>query len=303
MKISELFESDVDKLSAWKDEVKKAYPEFASKMKFKGRFDKKSNTDTICAEVPGMDRCFGVFDTDKMTGEVLGEGMRGILGAAIIGAAVGAGIAASPKVEIDGTTYDKALGHSYERFDIKPKKKQVEVKGEKKTVLYWTEPSGKHGRTANIYTVVESAEVSDWRLLNAEEMFHFAVDHLDEDELEQLDAELQGLHVEDEEDHAEAREIMIDFLSRHLHEGLIMEKRPAGAPKWRDSNAPDANGKFKELGVNDLADWLIKTRGADMQKISGSLTQQIVFNRKKNPTYAKKMESVRAAVKRKLKKD
>lgn len=84
---------------------------------------------------------------------------------------------------------------------------------------------------------------------------------------------------------------------------LLLEKRPAGAPKWRDSDAPDANGKFKELGVNDLADWLIRTRGGDMQKISGSLTQQIVFNRKKNPTYAKKMESVRAAVKRKLKKD
>lgn len=81
---------------------------------------------------------------------------------------------------------------------------------------------------------------------------------------------------------------------------LLLEKRPAGAPKWHDSDAPDANGKFKELGVNALADWLIKTRGGDMQKINGSLQQQIVFNRKKNPTYAKKMESVREAVKRKL---
>lgn len=81
---------------------------------------------------------------------------------------------------------------------------------------------------------------------------------------------------------------------------LLLEKRPAGAPKWHDSDAPDANGKFKELGVNALADWLIKTRGGDMQKISGSLTQQIVFNRKKRPAYAKKMESVREAVKRKL---
>lgn len=81
---------------------------------------------------------------------------------------------------------------------------------------------------------------------------------------------------------------------------LLLEKRPAGAPKWHDSDAPDANGKFKELGVNALADWLIKTRGGDMQRISGSLNQQIVFNRKKNPGYARKMESVRAAVKRKL---
>jgi hypothetical protein len=84
---------------------------------------------------------------------------------------------------------------------------------------------------------------------------------------------------------------------------LLMEKRPAGAPKWHDSDAPDANGKFRDLGINDLANWLIKTRGGDMQRISGALNQQIVFNRNRNPAYAKKMESVRAVVKRKLKKD
>jgi lysozyme len=72
--------------------------------------------------------------------------------------------------------------------------------------------------------------------------------------------------------------------------------------KWHDSDAPDANGKFKELGVQKLADWLIRTRGKDMQKITGSLNQQIAFNKKKNPSYAKKMESTREAVKRKLKK-
>lgn len=81
---------------------------------------------------------------------------------------------------------------------------------------------------------------------------------------------------------------------------LLLEKKPAGAPGWHDSDAPDANGKFKELGVNALADWLIKTRGGDARKIYGSINQQIVFNREKNPTYAKKMESVREAVKRKL---
>lgn len=85
-----------------------------------------------------------------------------------------------------------------------------------------------------------------------------------------------------------------------MGEETVMEKRPAGAPKWHDSDAPDANGKFKELGVNDLADWLIKTRGGDARKIHGSINQQIVFNRKKNPTFAKKMEGVREAVKRKM---
>ena len=70
--------------------------------------------------------------------------------------------------------------------------------------------------------------------------------------------------------------------------------------EWHDSNAPDAHGKFKELGVNALADWLIKTRGKNLQKISGSLNQQINFNKKKNPSYAAKMEKTREAVKRKL---
>lgn len=70
--------------------------------------------------------------------------------------------------------------------------------------------------------------------------------------------------------------------------------------KWHDSDAPDANGKFRDLGINDLADWLIKSRSGDMQKITGALNQQIVFNRKRNPEYAAKMEKVRAVVKRKL---
>ena len=69
---------------------------------------------------------------------------------------------------------------------------------------------------------------------------------------------------------------------------------------WHDSDAPDAKGKFKELGVQKLADWLIRTRDGNMQKITGSLNQQINFNKRKNPGYAKKMESTREAVKRKL---
>ena len=77
---------------------------------------------------------------------------------------------------------------------------------------------------------------------------------------------------------------------------LLLEKRP----EWHDSDAPDANGKFRDLGINDLADWLIRTRKKDMRRITGALNQQIVFNRKRNPAYAAKMEKVRAAVKRKL---
>jgi len=84
-----------------------------------------------------------------------------------------------------------------------------------------------------------------------------------------------------------------------LFEQFVNEKRKTkNSPTWKDSNAPDANGRFKELGVNVLAKWLIRTRGGNMQKITGSLNQQIVFNRGKNPAYAKKMESTREAVKR-----
>lgn len=55
----------------WMDAVKKAYPEKASKIKFKGRVEGEKNT--ISAEVSGEDRSYGVFDMDKEEGIVLGE--------------------------------------------------------------------------------------------------------------------------------------------------------------------------------------------------------------------------------------
>ena len=81
---------------------------------------------------------------------------------------------------------------------------------------------------------------------------------------------------------------------------FINEKKPAGAPDWHDSDAPDAEGRFRDLGIKDLASWLIKTRKKDVKKISGSLTQQIVFNRKDDPEYAEKMEKVRKEVYKQL---
>ena len=77
----------------------------------------------------------------------------------------------------------------------------------------------------------------------------------------------------------------------------------AKRPKWHDSDAPDADGKFRDLSIGDLAKWLVKTRGGDMRKITGSLNQQIVFNRKSDPKYAQKMEKVREAVKKILAKN
>lgn len=81
---------------------------------------------------------------------------------------------------------------------------------------------------------------------------------------------------------------------------FVNENKPAGAPDWHDSDAPDAEGRFRDLGIKDLAAWLIKTRKKDVKKISGSLTQQIVFNRKEDPEYAEKMEKVRKEVYKQL---
>ncbi len=85
-----------------------------------------------------------------------------------------------------------------------------------------------------------------------------------------------------------------------LFEDWVNEKKPAGAPEWKDSDAPDAEGRFRDLGIKDLAAWLIKTRNKDVKKISGSITQQIVFNRKEDPEYAEKMEKVRQEVYKQL---
>ena len=81
---------------------------------------------------------------------------------------------------------------------------------------------------------------------------------------------------------------------------FINEKKPKGAPDWHDSDAPEAGGRFRDLSPKDLAKWLIKTRNGDVKKISSSITQQIVFNRKEDPKYAEKMERTRREVYKQL---
>jgi hypothetical protein len=78
------------------------------------------------------------------------------------------------------------------------------------------------------------------------------------------------------------------------------ESKPAGAPEFHDSKAPDAHGRFRDLSIKDLAAWLIKTRNKDVKKISSSLTQQIVFNRNNDPEYAEKMEKTRQEIYKQL---
>ena len=69
-------------------------------------------------------------------------------------------------------------------------------------------------------------------------------------------------------------------------------------PEWKDSKYADAKGKFKDLSCDALASWLIKSRKGNKKAIVGSLNQQIVFNRKKNPSYAAKMKTTQNIVRK-----
>ena len=72
--------------------------------------------------------------------------------------------------------------------------------------------------------------------------------------------------------------------------------------QWHDSDAPDAKGKFKNLPAPKLAAWLIRTRNSKLNRIIGSLNQQINFN-KDRPSYIAKMKRTRNIVTKKLKKN
>ena len=37
-----------------------------------------------------------------------------------------------------------------------------------------------------------------------------------------------------------------------LYEEFLNERKPAGAPEWKDSDAPDANGRFRDLGIKHI---------------------------------------------------
>ena len=69
---------------------------------------------------------------------------------------------------------------------------------------------------------------------------------------------------------------------------------------FKHSDAPDAKGKFKSLSPSALASWMIKTRKSNLSRIISSLNQQVVFNRGKNPSYAKKMKTTINIVRKRL---
>ena len=77
------------------------------------------------------------------------------------------------------------------------------------------------------------------------------------------------------------------------------KKKTAKSITWKDSDAPDAKGKFKSLSPSALATFIIKTRKT-LAKSIASLNQQIVFNRKKNPSYAAKMRKTQDIVRKRF---
>ena len=69
---------------------------------------------------------------------------------------------------------------------------------------------------------------------------------------------------------------------------------------FKHSDAPDAKGKFRELSAPSLASWMIKSRKGNLSRIISSLNQQVVFNRGKNPSYARKMKTTMNIVRKRL---
>ena len=69
--------------------------------------------------------------------------------------------------------------------------------------------------------------------------------------------------------------------------------------EFQHSDAPDAKGKFKTLPPRKLAQFIKRTRKTLSRSIA-SLNQQIVFNRKKNPSYAAKMRKTQDIVRKRF---
>ena len=73
--------------------------------------------------------------------------------------------------------------------------------------------------------------------------------------------------------------------------------------KFKESDAPDAKGKFRDLSASGLASWMIKSRKGNLSKIISSLNQQVVFRRNKDPKYAAKMRATMDIVRKRLGKE
>jgi hypothetical protein len=85
-----------------------------------------------------------------------------------------------------------------------------------------------------------------------------------------------------------------------IYRSSPVKKKSKKMGDFKHSDAPDAKGKFNSLSPSGLASWLIKTRKGNLSKIISSLNQQYVFNRKKRPSYARKMKTTMNIVRKRL---
>jgi hypothetical protein len=74
VKMTKVKEEAYTDINDWKAAVKASHPTKAAKMKFNGRME--GGKTTISAEVPGEDRCYGVWDAKDESGTVLKEAPR-----------------------------------------------------------------------------------------------------------------------------------------------------------------------------------------------------------------------------------
>ena len=49
-------------------------------------------------------------------------------------------------------------------------------------------------------------------------------------------------------------------------------------PTWKDSDAPDAKGKMKNLSCSALASWMIKSRKGNVKKIVQLIDREKALN-------------------------
>ncbi len=78
----------------------------------------------------------------------------------------------------------------------------------------------------------------------------------------------------------------------------VVEQRSKAAGKRQQA----AIAKRCKMALKRKHGKMIKSRKGNVRKIVGSLNQQIVFNRKRNPSYAKKMKCARNKAVARLKK-
>lgn len=80
-------------------------------------------------------------------------------------------------------------------------------------------------------------------------------------------------------------------------ESCISEVVNEAEDDFIETDAPKADGRFRDLSPEKLAKWLLRTRRNNTRRVYGSIQQQIRFN-KSDKDYVQKMERTREIVKK-----